>query len=267
MCKTLLNVKTVADSIFLISLVLSVSISALAMTKLFQSSFLGANYNAPAQQLGTESSSSAPSLNQGEGTPKGSTSQDSQSGGSAADEGIPSYGPGAGPATNDGRLLAVPSTIPQQSQNDIPSTLYSPIYESSPYILPISWGAVAGTLIWRGKVRSTWCKQGYDYDIFRLVARMRGSPIRVKLLNSMSTSKNRLQLASELDVDWKTIDNHITILTKNGLVQQITSVGTSRYYVVTEHGKRVLSLLSSDDSCSGISIQKSHDLAETTSAV
>jgi DNA-binding MarR family transcriptional regulator len=118
------------------------------------------------------------------------------------------------------------------------------VYESAPYILPISWGAVAGTLIWRGKVRSSWSRQGYDYDTFRLVARTRGSPIRVRLLNSVATAKNRLQLANELDVDWKTIDNHVEILTKSRLVQQMAMVGTTRYYVLTEHGRRVLSLLS-----------------------
>jgi DNA-binding transcriptional ArsR family regulator len=128
-------------------------------------------------------------------------------------------------------------------QANLSSAFYSPIYESAQYILPITWGAVAGTLIWRGKVRSAWCKQGYDYETFRLVARMRGSPIRVKLLNSAATAKNRLQLANELHVDWKTIDNHLEILTRNGLVEEKAVMGTTRYYVLTEHGRRILLLL------------------------
>lgn len=119
----------------------------------------------------------------------------------------------------------------------------SPIYDYSPYILPLTFGAVAAALIWRGKVRSAWCKQGYDYDTFKLVARMRGSPVRVKLLEAVATAKNRLQLANELDVDWKTIDNHIEMLTRSGLVEERLIVGTTRYYVLTEHGKRVLLLL------------------------
>jgi DNA-binding transcriptional ArsR family regulator len=119
----------------------------------------------------------------------------------------------------------------------------SSIYEYSPYILPVTFGAVAAALIWRGKVRSAWCKQGYDYETFRLVARMRGSPIRVKLLNSVATAKNRLQLANELDVDWKTIDNHMEILTRSGLVEEKAVVGTTRYYVLKEHGRRILLLL------------------------
>ena len=121
---------------------------------------------------------------------------------------------------------------------------YASLYQSSPYILPISWGAVAGTLIWRGKVRSQWCKQGYDYDTFRLLARMKGSPLRVALLTSVTASaKTRSQLAQELCVDWKTIDNHVDVLSENRLIQEIGTFGTSRYFAITEQGRRVLSLL------------------------
>jgi DNA-binding transcriptional ArsR family regulator len=72
---------------------------------------------------------------------------------------------------------------------------------------------------------------------------MRGSPIRVKLLISIATTKNRLQLANELDVDWKTIDNHMEILTRIGLVEEKAVVGTTRYYVLTERRRRILLLL------------------------
>jgi DNA-binding MarR family transcriptional regulator len=118
-----------------------------------------------------------------------------------------------------------------------------PVYYSSPYLLPISWGIFIGALIWRGKIRAAWCKQGYDYDTFRLVARMKGSPVRVKLLNLLGSSKNRLQLANELQVDWRTIDNHIQSLTRISLIEETVSVGTTKYYHLTEHGRRVLSLL------------------------
>lgn len=120
------------------------------------------------------------------------------------------------------------------------------IYESSPVILPITWGAVAGTLIWRGKVRSAWSRQGYDYDTFRLVTKMRGSPMRIRLLNAVSEDpKNKLQLAKELGVDWKTIDIHIEIL-QSRLVEELTVVGTARYYAITHDGTKILSLLSAD---------------------
>lgn len=122
------------------------------------------------------------------------------------------------------------------------------IYGSSPFILPITWGAVAGTLIWRGKVRSAWSRQGYDYDTFKLVAKMRGSPMRIRLLNAINSSpKNKLQLAKELGVDWKTINNHIEMLLQGRLVEERTVVGTTRYYAITHDGMKVLSLLSSGD--------------------
>jgi predicted transcriptional regulator len=111
---------------------------------------------------------------------------------------------------------------------------------------------VAGTLIWRGKVRSTWSKQGYDYDTFKLVTKMRGSPTRIRLLNAInSSSKNKLQLAKELDVDWKTIDNHIEMLLQSRLVEERTVVGTARYYAITHAGMKVLSLLSGDNKVEG----------------
>jgi hypothetical protein len=130
-----------------------------------------------------------------------------------------------------------PANVQEQGA-DLFSRFYWPLYESSHYLLPITWGAVAGTLMWRGKVRSAWCKQGYDYDTFRLMARMKGSPIRVRLLSNVATAKNRLQLANELEVDWKTIDNHIELLIRNGLIEETFIVGACRYYVISEHGRK-----------------------------
>ena len=129
-----------------------------------------------------------------------------------------------------------------------PDVAQDPLQASAPVILPITWGAVAGTLIWRGKVRSQWHRQGYDYDIFRLVASMRGSATRVELLNAViEMPKNKLQLAKELGVDWKTIDNHVEVLLKNGLVEERMAIGTSRYYGATRNANKVLSLLLSSD--------------------
>lgn len=134
---------------------------------------------------------------------------------------------------------------PQFAITTTDSAISDPLLELSPAILPISWGAVVGALIWRGKVRSQWRRQGYDYDTFRLVARMRGSPTRITLLNAIiETPKNKLQLAKELGVDWKTIDNHVEMLLKNGLVEEKMSIGTSRYYGATRDANKVLSLLS-----------------------
>ncbi|MGI0038276.1 MAG: hypothetical protein ACREAO_00540 [Nitrososphaera sp.] len=129
---------------------------------------------------------------------------------------------------------------------DVP--IMKPIYDSSPYLLPLTWGALIGVIVWKGKVRSIWKKRGYDYDIFKVVARMRGSPMRVQLLKIMELPKNKLQLAKELNVDWRTIDNHVETLMKNGLVEEMAQVGTSRYYIISEHGKKVLGLLSGKSS-------------------
>lgn len=118
------------------------------------------------------------------------------------------------------------------------------VYGSSPVILPITWGAVIGTVIWRGRVRSQWSRQGYDYDTFKLVTKMRGSPTRQRLLDSLREGqKNKLQLAREFSVDWKTIDNHIEMLVQGGLVEEKMVIGTARYYGITKSGNRVLSLL------------------------
>lgn len=121
------------------------------------------------------------------------------------------------------------------------------VYDISPYILPISWGAVAGTVVWKGRVRSTWSKQGYDYDVFRVVARMRGSPTRIKLLNLLGLPKNKMQLAKELEMDWKTVDKHLGTLQKHNLVEEMALVGNSKYYIISEHGKKVLALLSNNN--------------------
>ncbi len=132
----------------------------------------------------------------------------------------------------------------QEQSNSTEDVVTDSIYGSSHVILPITWGAVAGTLIWRGKIRSQWRKQGYDYDTFRLVAKMRGSPMRVRLLNLiLSEQKNKLQMARELDVDWKTVDNHIEMLMQTGLVEEKVAVGTTKYYSITENGKKILLLL------------------------
>lgn len=120
------------------------------------------------------------------------------------------------------------------------------LHDSSPIVLPITWGAVIGTLIWRGKTRSQWGKQGYDYDTFKLVAKMRGSPTRIRLMNAViDEQKNKLQIAKELDVDWKTVDNHVRVLIASRLIEEIT-VGASKYYLITEDGRKILSLLSND---------------------
>jgi hypothetical protein len=253
----LLGGKSAANIAFLVSVVLSLSISALAVSKMLTSPLAMQNYvsvpqlgdrNYPASNgAGNALEERSPST-QDRATEE-ERSQSSDNADNRASGGL--YGGGAGYATDD-RLSPAMS---QQKPDIVTGIFFSPIYDSSPYILPITWVAVAGTLIWRGKVRSQWCKQGYDYDTFRLLARMKGSPIRVALLTSVSAAaRTRAQMAADLDVDWKTIDNHIDVLARNGLVQEIGAFGTCRYYAMTERGKRVLSLLLSLDEDSSADI-------------
>lgn len=241
------NRKRVANLALLVSIVLSLSISAMAVSKFLTAASVMefSVYSNPSNPMLSDQNSDTFSSNEGDTALEETPSADSNSEASPSSSGGVNAG-GAG-VPDDG--LATPSSsVSSQLQNNFAATFYSPIYESSPYILPITWGAVAGTLIWRGKVRSQWCRQGYDYEMFRLLARMKGSPIRVAMLNSASNSaRTRAQMAGDLDVDWKTIDNHIDVLSKNGLVQEIGAYGTSRYYAITERGKRVLSLLLSLD--------------------
>lgn len=117
------------------------------------------------------------------------------------------------------------------------------IYDVSPYLAPICWGLVIGTLVWKGKVRSSWQSSGYDYETFKMITKMKGSPMRIKLLTTLDLPKNRSQLAQELDVDWKAIDNHMKVLKNNNFVEEMTTVGTSTYYIITEKGKNLVRLL------------------------
>ena len=220
------------DIALVVLVVVSISISALAVSNLVfdQTNLMGAQSNLD---------NAAPPAAPGTGQDAGTTNDRAVESDPQKEEGV--YG-GAQSYVPDSELLT-----PASGQG-IFASFYSPIYESAHYIMPITWGAVAGALIWRGKVRSAWCKQGYDYETFRLMSRMKGSPVRAKLLTSVTVPKNRLQLANELDLDWKTIDNHMEILTRNGLVEERTIVGTTRYYVLSEHGRRVLCLLSEGES-------------------
>lgn len=136
-------------------------------------------------------------------------------------------------------------TSPLPQSRTIAESPIGPIYHASPFLLPITWSTLVGILIWKGKTKSFWTKQGYDYDVFKVVARMRGSPMRVRLLKALNSEpKNKLQLAKELEVDWKTIEDHIEMLEKHRLVKELGAVGKSKFYITSEHGRRVLSLLS-----------------------
>jgi len=72
--------------------------------------------------------------------------------------------------------------------------------------------------------------------------KMKGGATRIKVLNTLTTPKDRLQLAEELGVDWKTVDRHVQILNKYGFVREQAAYGTVRLYEVTPMGRMLLNL-------------------------
>lgn len=215
------STRFVIDIIFIVLVVVAVSITAVTLAKVVTDSFRPYNYaqstESPELKMTVKDSDANPDAN--------------------SEPSLTSQRPSA-----DALVIADPDAGPL----DHPFAKY--IYDSSPIILPITWGAVAGTVIWRGKTRSKWSRQGYDYDTFRLVSKMRGSPTRIKLLNAIRDErKNKLQLAKELDVDWKTVSNHAEMLMQARLIEESGLVGTARYYSITENGKKILSLLAADE--------------------
>ena len=107
----------------------------------------------------------------------------------------------------------------------------------------ISWTVFGAALIWRGHVRSVWGQSRFSYDTFRLLVKMRGAQTRVRLMRSLNSPKNKLQLATALGIDWKAVDKHIQVLEKNGLIHSTSTSGTATFYEVTEKGKSLIQVL------------------------
>ncbi|MDE1841898.1 MAG: hypothetical protein KGI09_08465 [Thaumarchaeota archaeon] len=121
-------------------------------------------------------------------------------------------------------------------------------YDKSPYIASIMWGLFLFALIYKGKTRSIWKRNGYGYDIFKILAKMRGSHTRIKIMQSLSIPKNKHQLAEELNFDWKSIDGHIKVLLKHELIQETSVSGTARFFTITNKGLEILQLLNEPQS-------------------
>ncbi len=107
----------------------------------------------------------------------------------------------------------------------------------------ISWTVFGGALIWRGHVRSVWGQSRFSYDTFRLLVKMRGARTRLKLMHSLDSPKNKLQLATSMGIDWKAVDKHVHVLEKNGLIHATSTSGTATFYEVTEKGKDLIQVL------------------------
>jgi predicted transcriptional regulator len=134
-----------------------------------------------------------------------------------------------------GSTLAVQSVVPGPL---IPNTL-----NYYGFTALISWIVFGGALIWRGHVRSVWGQSRFSYDTFRLLVKMRGARTRVKLMHSLNSPKNKLQLATALGIDWKAVDKHVQVLEKNRLIHATSTSGTATFYEVTEKGKDLIQVL------------------------
>ena len=116
------------------------------------------------------------------------------------------------------------------------------VQTTSLFLAPVSWVLLGGAWVWRGRVRARYSEMGFGSDVFELFMKMKGGATRIKVLNTLSTPKDRLQLAQELGVDWKTVDRHVQILNKYGFVTEQAAYGTVRLYEVTPLGKMLLNL-------------------------
>ncbi len=110
-------------------------------------------------------------------------------------------------------------------------------------LVPVSWGAVAGAWIWRGRTKSEWTRRGLDQNLFKLLLQMRGSTSRTAILKALLMPKDRLQLAKTLDLDWATIDYHIQVLIECELVREKTAHGNLVLYELTPLGDKLLNAL------------------------
>ncbi|MCS7095320.1 MAG: winged helix-turn-helix domain-containing protein [Thaumarchaeota archaeon] len=104
-----------------------------------------------------------------------------------------------------------------------------------------TWIGFIGTVAFKGYVRRMWTRSYFDYDVFRLLVRMRGAKTRVEILKRLEEPMNRNQLAEELQMDWKTVDRHVEILSRYGLIESTEDQGKT--FKLTESGRRVLELL------------------------
>jgi DNA-binding HxlR family transcriptional regulator len=141
----------------------------------------------------------------------------------------------------------VSTAVGSFSQAGVPASapgvsLERDIQSSALILAPICWVLLGGALVWRGRVRSAYSEMGFGSDVFELFMKMKGGATRIKVLNTLTTPKDRLQLAEELGVDWKTIDRHVQILNKYGFVREQAAYGTVRMYEVTPLGKMLLNV-------------------------
>lgn len=105
------------------------------------------------------------------------------------------------------------------------------------------WLIVGGAVYWRGHVKSTWRRKGFERDVFKLFLQMRGSRTRLAMLESLDFPKDRLQLAKELDCDWNVADRNIRVLLDHRLVCEKKAYGNVKFYELSPSGRDLLELM------------------------
>jgi hypothetical protein len=120
---------------------------------------------------------------------------------------------------------------------------FASFYRLTPYIAPLAWAVFFALAMWKGAIRKLWTARGYDYEAFRIFAKMRGSDARVKILKSLQDPKSRMQLANELAMHWESVNDHVKILIKYELVRETGSIGTTKYLTISEKGKEIVALV------------------------
>jgi DNA-binding transcriptional ArsR family regulator len=97
--------------------------------------------------------------------------------------------------------------------------------------------------MWRRHMRARWEGLGFDSDVFKLFMKMKGGRTRLKLLNALSIPKDRYQLAKELGLDWRAVDQHLVVLSRHFLVTEENAYGKVKMYSLTASGRSMLRLL------------------------
>ena len=92
-------------------------------------------------------------------------------------------------------------------------------------------------------MRAKWMNLGFDSDVFTLFVRMKGAKTRIRLLDALNVPKDRLQLAEELGLDWKSVDRHVAVMKKYGFLTDTLAYGRVKLYQLTPMGTSLLNLL------------------------
>jgi len=118
------------------------------------------------------------------------------------------------------------------------------LFFTSAYAALGSWILVAATLAFKGIVKHLWCKNKLDYEVFKLLVKMRGSPTRVKILRLLEKPMNRLMISREIGLDWKAVNRHMKVLEEYGLIQKFkVEKRRGEFYALTDKGRTALELL------------------------